>query len=86
MHTARLLAEATELARSLGYRVREDLLEGAGGGHCLVGRDKWILLDVSQTVEEQLSDVIDALRAETGLWNFRMSAPLAQQLQLTKAA
>ena len=62
MYNAKLLAEATELARRLDYTVREEYLEGAGGGHCTFGGQKWLLLDVTQSVDEQLSDVADALR------------------------
>jgi hypothetical protein len=86
MHTAGLLAEATDLARQLDYQVREEYLEGAGGGHCSFGGKKWLLLDVTQSAEEQLSDVADALRNEIGVWRLKVSAPLAEMLQLTRAA
>jgi hypothetical protein len=86
MHTTELLAEATGLARKLDYQVREEYLEGAGGGHCSFGGKKWLLLDVTQTTEEQLSDVTDALREEIGVWRLAVSAPLAEMLQLTRAA
>jgi hypothetical protein len=86
MHTVGLLAEATDLARQLEYTVREEYLEGAGGGHCSFGGKKWLLLDVTQSAEEQLNDVTDALRDETGVWRLAVSAPLAEMLQLTRAA
>src|SRR5687768_16875071 len=86
MHAPRLLAEAMELARQLNYSVREEYLDGAGGGHCFFSGKKWLLLDVTQSPEEQLSDVVDALRTETGLWRLPITPPLAQLLQLTKAA
>lgn len=86
MHTAGLLAEATDLARQLEYQVREEYLEGAGGGHCSFGGKKWLLLDVTQSAEEQLNDVADALRDEAGVWRLAVSAPLAEMLQLTRAA
>lgn len=86
MHTAQLLAEATELARQLDYQIREEYLDGAGGGHCAFGGRKWLLLDVTQSPAEQLSDVADALRSETGLWRLPVSTSLARVLQVTKAA
>lgn len=86
MHTAQLLAEATDLARQLDYQIREEYLDGAGGGHCAFGGRKWLLLDVTQSPQEQLNDVADALRSETGLWRLPVSTPLARVLQLTKAA
>ena len=86
MHVARLLAEAMELARQLQYTIREEYLDGAGGGHCYFGGKKWLLLDITQSSEEQLSDVSDALRAETGLWRLPITPSLARLLQVTKAA
>ncbi|MDC0935408.1 hypothetical protein OAS39_03900, partial [Pirellulales bacterium] len=64
MSTAGLLAEAVSVAQESGIRIREDHLDGAGGGHCLIHGVKWLLLDVTQALEEQLNDAIDALRAE----------------------
>ena len=61
MSTAQLLAEAVAWARSSGFFVREDHLDGAGGGHCFVQGGRWLLLDVTQTLEEQLDDTLDAL-------------------------
>src|SRR5437763_1724130 len=66
MHTVELLNEAVDTARRLGYEVRQDWLGGNGGGHCLVRGRKWLLLDVAQTVDEQLDVVTDALRGEAG--------------------
>ena len=64
MSTAGLLAEAVHLAKESGFRIREDHLDGAGGGHCLIHGVKWLLLDLTQALDEQLNDAIDALRAE----------------------
>lgn len=86
MHAARMLAEATDLARRLNYTVREEYLDGAGGGHCTFGGRKWLLLDVTQSTEEQLSDVADALRSDAGLWRLPVSVSLAQVLQMKRAA
>jgi hypothetical protein len=86
MRAATLLAEAIELARQCDFQIREEYLEGAGGGHCAFGGKKWLLLDATQSIDEQLSDVADALRSEAGVWRHTVSAPLAAVLQLTKAA
>ena len=77
MHTVELLSQAIDVARKLGYQVREDELEGAGGGHCLIGGKKLLLLDLTQTHQEQLRDVTDALRTEPDLQTLALSAPLA---------
>lgn len=87
MHAAKLLAEALELARQLNYQIREDDLDGAGGGHCSYGGKKWLLLDVTQPDDQQLRDAIDALRDEPRLHTLSMSAALSARLQsLSKAA
>lgn len=86
MHTVELLEEALDAARRLGYQVRQDWLGGNGGGHCLVRGRKWILLDVAQSVDEQLDVVIDALRTEPGAERAVKSAELVQRLSLRMAA
>ncbi len=86
MPPAKLLAEAIELARKLDYQVREEYLEGAGGGHCTFAGKKWLLLDVTQSTEEQLSDAADALRSESAVGRQGISEPLAELLFAAKAA
>lgn len=86
MSTAKMLAEAVQLARDAGYVIREDHLDGAGGGHCRIHDVKWLLLDVTQPLEEQLNDAVDALRQES-LWRKRGVSPdLADLLGMSKAA
>jgi hypothetical protein len=65
MNAAKLLSLALEAVRSAGYEVREDVLDGAGGGHYLIHGKKCLLLDMTQSHREQLNDVLDALRAES---------------------
>ena len=86
MHTVELLNEAVETARRLGYEVRQDWLGGNGGGHCLVRGRKWLLLDVAQTVDEQLEVVADALRGESGAKQAVKSQELAKRLSVRSAA
>ena len=85
MH-AKLLAEAIDLARQLDYQIREEHLEGAGGGHCYFAGKKWLLLDVTQSTEEQLTDVADALRSDPAGARQAMSPALAHFLRPAKAA
>jgi hypothetical protein len=80
MHTVELLNEAMETARRLGYEVRQDWLGGNGGGHCLVRGRKWLLLDVAQTVDEQLDVVAEALRNESGARQAVKSQELAKRI------
>jgi hypothetical protein len=86
MHAAALLAEALELARRLGYQVREEDLEGAGGGHCAFAGRKWLLLDITQSPREQLADVIDAVRGEGGAELGAVSPSLANCLNESRKA
>jgi hypothetical protein len=86
MNTAQLLSQAIEAARRLGYEIREDALEGAGGGHCLIRGKKWLLLDMTQTYRDQLSDVLDALRVEPDLSTIEMHPALADRLRLQQKA
>lgn len=86
MHTAQLLSIAIDTARSNGFQIREEALDGAGGGHCLIQGQKCLLLDLTQNQEEQLEDVIDALRSETTLELARVPRELAESLRLPKAA
>jgi hypothetical protein len=86
MQTTTLLAEAAELARRLEYTVREEYLDGAGGGHCFFGGRKWLLLDVTQSVDEQLSVITDALRTDDAVWRLQVSPQLAGLLRVSRAA
>jgi hypothetical protein len=86
MQTIILLAEAAELARRLDYTLREEYLDGAGGGHCFFGGRKWLLLDVTQSVDEQLSVITDALRTDDAVWRLPVSAQLAGMLRVGRAA
>ncbi len=75
-----------ELARQLQYTVREEYLDGAGGGHCYFGGRKWLLLDVTQSVDEQLSVITDALRTDDAVWRLPVSPQLAGILRVSHAA
>lgn len=86
MQAANLLAEAVELARRLDYTLREEYLDGAGGGHCFFGGRKWLLLDVTQSVDEQLSVLADALRTDDAVWRLPVSPQLALMLKRNVAA
>ncbi|MCC7474319.1 MAG: hypothetical protein IT425_02895 [Pirellulales bacterium] len=86
MPTVTILKEALDVARRLGYEVRQDWLDGNGGGHCLVRGRKWLLLDVAQSADEQLDIVAGALREEQGLERTIHSPELAKRLHVSAAA
>jgi hypothetical protein len=86
MHATKLLAEGLALVRQLDYVVREEDLEGAGGGHCAFAGKKWLLLDVTQSAREQLEDVLDALRSESAVRTHTLSPQLAALIVENKKA
>lgn len=86
MNAVNLLSLATETARAAGYEIREEVLDGAGGGHCVIRGKKCLLLDMTQSHRDQLSDVIDALRAEPELANLHPLLAAKLEEPVTKAA
>jgi hypothetical protein len=62
MHTVEVLERLKEVAENAGYTVRQEWLGGAGGGACQFAGRKWIFIDLSLTVIEQLDQVAGALR------------------------
>jgi hypothetical protein len=79
MHTAELLDEALSLAAQLGYRVRQEWLDG-GGGLCVVRGERCLFIDLAQPLEEQLASVAGVLRSDLGSNSHRISPGLANIL------
>ena len=65
MHTIEKLERAIAEAVQRGYDVRMEPLGGASGGLCEFGKRKWIFVDMTASVAEQLEQVLSALRAES---------------------
>jgi Spy/CpxP family protein refolding chaperone len=88
MHAAKMLSLAIEAAKTAGFEVREEVLDGAGGGHCVIRGKKCLLLDMTQSHREQLNDVVDALRAEPEINSAMLHPMLAARMHepLQKAA
>jgi len=64
MHAVEKLERAKELAENAGYTVRHEWLGGAGGGACEFAGRKWIFVDLSLSVIEQLDQVAGALKGD----------------------
>ena len=62
MHAVEKLERLKELAAEAGYTVRHEWLGGAGGGACQFAGRKWIFIDLSLSVLEQLEQVAAALQ------------------------
>lgn len=82
MHAIELLEEALRAARAMGYVVREEWLDGAGGGDCEIRGRKHLFVDVSQSVQERLQRVLGVLRSKSELERLGLSTPLSRLLGL----
>ncbi len=60
MHTVQTMEHLQELAQQAGYIVRHEWL----GGACEFAGRKWIFVDLSLSVVEQLEQLADALRSD----------------------
>ena len=75
-----------ELAETAGYTVRHEWLGGVGGGACQFAGRKWIFIDLSLSVVEQLDQVSAALKDDPAIASLSAPAPLARHLGLRRAA
>lgn len=57
-----LLRQRVAAAKRLGAQIRSEWLGGETGGACEIAGRRWIFLDLSLSIEEQLEQVEDALR------------------------
>lgn len=64
MHTVEMLDQLEAIAAQAGYTVRHEWLGGAGGGACEFAGRKWIFVDLSLPVGEQLEQLSGALKHE----------------------
>ncbi|MGY8768092.1 MAG: hypothetical protein ACKVH8_06650 [Pirellulales bacterium] len=67
MHTLDLLEQAIETAKCLGYKIRQEWLDGQQGGLCEIAGTKWIFVDLSLNSMEKLDQVLDALGQDNAL-------------------
>jgi len=86
MHTVEMLGQAIDLARRAGYEVREEWLNGAGGGGCEFRGQKLLLLDLMLGPAEQLDQAIDALRHDPEAAQLPMPHQLRDLLQVRRSA
>jgi len=85
MHTVELLEAARAIAEQLGFKIREEHLDG-GGGACTVHGQKWLFLDVASGTSEQLEQVAAALIADPQIYSIDMPPTLAGYLGVRKSA
>ena len=86
MHTVELLELALAHAERMGFRIRQEWLNGYGGGACEVRGQKCLFLDVSLNATEQLGLVLEALRNDPSLSLFPPPRVLQRWLDVRKVA
>jgi len=64
MQTVQSLERLRDIAQDAGYTVRHEWLGGVAGGACEFAGRKWIFVDLSLSVVEQLEQLADALRED----------------------
>jgi len=86
MHTVDLLNEALDVARELGYVIRQEWLGGSGGGACEVHGRRLLFLDLAMGPVDQLERVLDAIRLEVRAPELPLRPELRQLLSGKRAA
>ena len=67
MRTLELLDYLIELARRLGYEIREEWLDGSGGGACVLKGQKFLFVDQSLPPSERVEQIARSLRGTDAL-------------------
>ncbi|MEK6248571.1 MAG: hypothetical protein N2C12_10360 [Planctomycetales bacterium] len=80
MRTVELLEQTLDIARQLGYRVREECVGGNGGGSCVVRGQKWLFLDPSFDISDQLALACDAIQSDPAIHSVHIPPGLAKLL------
>jgi hypothetical protein len=86
MHSVELLEQSLAIAEKLGYTIRHEWLGGVGGGACEFAGRKWIFVDLSLSVIEQLDQVTEALKLDPGLAFVEVPSQVQASLGLKRAA
>jgi hypothetical protein len=81
IHSIELLEMALAAVEKLGYRIREDSLDGFAGGACQLKGQKWLVIDPALASRERLELVIDALAADPGVTAIDLPAPLVRAIR-----
>ena len=86
MHTVEMLERMKELAEQAGYTIRHEWLGGSGGGKCEFAGRKWIFVDLSLSVVEQLDQVAAAIKDDPAVWLLDLPVPVTRALGRRMAA
>lgn len=80
MHTVEMLEQTLDLAKRIGYSVRQECLAGLGGGGCELRGRKLFFLDLDLGPAEQLEQALETLRREPDALNQPMPDELRDML------
>ena len=72
-NSVELLEYAIGYAKSHGYRIRTEILEGAAGGFCRIGNAPCIFLDHSSTAAQQLAEIMQVLERDASTHSLALS-------------
>ena len=86
VHSVELLEQALQAARQLGFRIREDALDGCTGGSCQIKGERWLFIDPSLSTRERLELVLEALVSLGNEIDRELSAPLSRVIHGRRAA
>lgn len=80
MHSVDVLEEAIRLATDSGFEVRHEWLGEAPGGACRIGTKRVLFVDLSLTANEQLDQVVHALRGADVSVDVQAASPVLRGL------
>ena len=86
MHTVELLSYGLNLAEQLGYAIRQEWIDGAGGGGCVLRGRKLLFIDLAAPARDQLEIVLSVLRSEPSVSKLEMPNELRAALRMRKIA
>jgi hypothetical protein len=67
MRTLELLDYLIELARRLGFEIREEWLDGTGGGACVIKGQRILFVDQSLSPADRVDQIARSLRGSEEL-------------------
>jgi len=85
MDSVQLLAEALDIARQLGFEVREEFIGEGRGGVCRIRGRKCLFLDSGLDARQRLAQVLSALRSEPALAEVQLRPALRHLLDLPRS-
>ena len=64
MHAVEMLEQSLEIARLAGYTIRQEWLGESQGGACVIKGKKFLFLDPTLSIRDQLDEVVSVLKTD----------------------